>query len=121
MVAVLATIFSVDNQVSLWGSYERQFGLMTWLALPVLFLSLVRVLHSELMIDQLWLLLVWTSLPIVSYGLVQALALDPLAWQSDGASAVLSTLGRSNFLGAYLVMIIPLTIGRFFLGQHRWL
>jgi hypothetical protein len=34
VAVVLATIFSVDSQVSLWGSYERQFGLLTWRPCP---------------------------------------------------------------------------------------
>ncbi len=50
---------------------------------------------------------------------MQALRLDPLAWQSDSSSPVLSTVGRSNFLGTYLVLIIPLTWGQLLVARAR--
>jgi putative inorganic carbon (HCO3(-)) transporter len=52
------------------------------------------------------------SVAVAVYGLAQYVGLDPLPWITDSVSPVLSTLGRSNFLGAYLAMVIPFTLSR---------
>ncbi|MDX1613700.1 MAG: O-antigen ligase family protein [Candidatus Promineifilaceae bacterium] len=117
---VAATIFSIDSRLSLWGSYDRQFGLLTWLAPLLLFLAGLMVLQPASRRRLLVRALLWGSVPVVTYGLIQGLGADPFAWASDGASAVLATMGRSNFLGAYLVMIIPLTVGQLGAATRRW-
>lgn len=115
-----ATVFSVDPRLSLWGSYDRQFGFLTWLAPLGLFLAALTALQTPERQRLLLRVLVWSSGPIVLYGVVQALGADPFAWDSDGASAVLGTMGRSNFLGGYLVLIIPLTATELFSTARRW-
>lgn len=117
---VTATIFSVDPRLSLWGSYDRQFGLLTWLAPLALFLAALTALQTPERRHRLAQVLVWSSTFTILYGLVQALGADPFAWESDGASVVMGTLGRSNFLAAYLVMIIPLTLGELWSANRRW-
>ncbi len=106
---MLALTFSVDPRVSLWGAYERQQGLLTLLPYLFLFAFTAGLLETSAQWNRLVRALIWTSAPIVVYGLLQAAGLDPLHWQSDSASPVLSTLGRSNLLGSYLALVIPLT------------
>jgi hypothetical protein len=84
-----------------------------------LFLRVTLVVRTRQHVDLLWRALVWASAPVVLYGLLQALRLDPLAWQSDSSSPILSTVGRSNFLGTYLVLIIPLTWGQLLVARAR--
>ncbi len=57
---------------------------------------------------------------MTAYGLLQALGLDPIDWQTDAASPVLSTVGRANFLGSYLVLVAPLTAAWALQGRRRW-
>ncbi len=119
LALVASTLLSTDLRVSLWGSYERQQGLLTLLAYLVLFFCAITGLRTRQHIDLLWRALVWASAPVVLYGFLQAHRLDPLAWQSDAASPVLATVGRSNFLGTYLVLIIPLTWGQLVVARAR--
>ncbi len=116
----LATALSVNPRLSLWGSYERQQGLLTVGAYLALFLLTATGLRSRAQAERLWTALVWGSAPVVAYGLVQAVGLDPLDWQTDAASSVLSTVGRANFLGSYLVLAVPLTLGRALVARCRW-
>lgn len=116
----LATGLSVNPRLSLWGSYERQQGLLTVGAYLALFLLTARGLRTRAQAERLWTALVWGSAPVITYGLVQAVGLDPLDWQTDAASAVLSTVGRANFLGSYLVLVVPLTLGRALVARRRW-
>ena len=119
LALALATVFSVAPGTSLWGSYDRQQGLLTLGAYLALFLLTAANLRGREQVDRLWMALVWGSAPVVVYGLAQATGLDPLDWRTDAASSVLSTLGRANFVGSYLVLIVPLTAGRLILARRR--
>ncbi|MFZ1552945.1 MAG: hypothetical protein WAV53_16240, partial [Anaerolineae bacterium] len=119
LALVLATLQSTNLLVSLRGSYERQQGLLTQLAYPTLLLLTVPLLRTRQQMARLWEALVWTSAPVVAYGLLQALGVDPLGWQTDATSPVLSTLGRANFLGSYLVLMAPLTGGLLLINRRR--
>ena len=120
LAQVAATVLSVNPRASLWGSYERQQGLLTLGAYLALFLFTVANLRTRAQAERLWIVLVWGSAPVVVYGLLQALRLDPLGWRTDAASPVLSTIGRANFLGSYLALVIPLTAGRLLSTHRRW-
>jgi O-antigen ligase len=116
----LATALSVNPRLSLWGSYERQQGLLTVGAYLSLFVFTATGLRERAQAERLWTALVWGSALVVIYGLAQAIGLDPLDWQTDASSLVLSTVGRANFLGSYLVLIMPLTLGRALVARRRW-
>jgi O-antigen ligase/Flp pilus assembly protein TadD len=120
LAMALATAFSVDPRLSLWGSHERQQGLCTLLGYLALFLLIAANLRSRPQVDRLFLAMVWGSAPLVAYGLVQAAGLDPLDWHTDAASPVLSTLGRANFLGSYLVLVLPVTLRQTLLARRPW-
>ena len=117
---ILATLSSANPNSSLWGSYERKQGLITHGSYLALFLLTATNLRTRAQVERLWRALVWGSAPIVGYGLIQAAGLDPLTWRVDTAAPILSTIGRSNFLGSYLVLILPLTLGRMLLASRRW-
>ncbi|MHB0878817.1 MAG: O-antigen ligase family protein [Anaerolineae bacterium] len=117
---ILATVTSWEPRVSLLGSLARQQGLLTQGCYVFLFLLTAAALRRPEQIGRLWRTLVWASAPVVIYGLAQALGVDPLGWRSDGTSPVVSTLGRSNFVGSYLVLAMPLTAGLALVGGRRW-
>ena len=64
--------------------------------------------------------MVWGSVIPVAYGLLQACQLDPFVWDTDGSATIISTFGRSNFFGAYLMLVFPLTLGRWQMVSNRW-
>jgi O-antigen ligase len=94
-------------------------GPATTLSGVLFFLLLTRELRSGEQLQRLVTAIILGSIPVSLYGLVQAGGLDPLPWVSDSVSPVLSTLGRSNFLGAYLAVVIPLTVWRW-VEHRRW-
>ena len=119
-VAALATLASVNPRVSLWGAYERQQGLLTLGAYLGLFLFTAANLHTRAQVKRLLGAIAWGSAPVVAYGLLQTAGIDPLDWRTDAASPVLSTIGRANFLGSYLVLVVPLTAGLLLTARRRW-
>lgn len=120
LVVILATVVSVNPRTSLWGSYERRQGLLTLGAYVALFLLTATGLRTRAQAERLLTAIVWGSAPVIAYALLQAAAWDPLVWRTDAASPVLSTIGRANFLGSYLVLALPLTAGRALLARRRW-
>lgn len=121
----LATLFGTDARVSIWGLYERQQGLLTLLAYVIVFFAAAQSLRAPHALGRLRAAIVAGSTPVVAYGILQAMHLDPFAWQTDAESSLLSTLGRSNFVGSYLVILIPLTAwqiidARAAPGWRRW-
>ena len=116
----LATLVSVAPRWSIWGSYERGQGLLTLLAL-VAYAYLVYRYRAVCPLDE-WgpKATVLGSVIVVLYSLAQALELDPLPWQVEpGSFPIFGTLGRSNYLAAFLVMVMPLTAGWLLACQDR--
>ena len=111
-VQVLATIVSVDPHQSFWGFGPSRHGTLTTLTLLAFFFIARWSLGAEGERETLRTAMIVGSVPVTLYGMVQLLGLDPLSWTTDSVSHVHSTMGRSNFLGAYLAMIIPFVIAR---------
>ncbi|MDY6875945.1 MAG: tetratricopeptide repeat protein [Chloroflexota bacterium] len=112
VVYLLSTILSVTRWVSLFGSYQRLQGTYTTLAYIVVFLVILQGLRTRAQLDRLIGVIIINSLPISLYGLVQRNGLDPLPWGGDVTRRVASNMGNAIFVAAYLIMVVPLTIGR---------
>jgi O-antigen ligase/tetratricopeptide (TPR) repeat protein len=120
-VAVLATLFSIAPRWSVWGSYERGQGVLTLLAF-IAYACLVHGYRASYPLEE-WIprAVVLGSVAVVLYALAQAADLDPLDWQVEaGSFPVFGTLGRSNYLAAFLVMAMPLTAGWLAVSRERW-
>ncbi len=109
LVWILATLNSPNPSGSFWGVSDSG-GLVPEIMLLVSFGLWTRALQSEKQLERLISAMLLGSVPIVLYGLTQALGLDPLNWRTDSISSVLSTLGRSTTLGSYLAMLVPFTM-----------
>ena len=116
-----ATVMSVDIKLSVWGTAKHAEGLYTSLTYLALFAIVATRLRSELQARRLLWAIVAGSFPIVVYGLLQWFGIDAIAWDTTGWSRVLSTIGRSNFLGSYLVLSLPLCMGATLLTRRLWL
>lgn len=118
LVLLLTTATSLDPARSWWGASDRHGVLTTGCGL-LLFGLLRPALRSPRHISYHLLAWVAGSVPVCLYGLVQAGGFDPLAWQTDSVSPVLSTLGRSNNVGAYLALVVPLTLHLGWIGWRQ--
>ncbi|HEX2171242.1 MAG TPA: tetratricopeptide repeat protein [Dehalococcoidia bacterium] len=113
IVTLIATVASVFPAVSFWGSYQRMQGTLTFLSYVTVFFLAATHLRSRAQVDRLISVILWASLPIALYGIIQHLRLDPLPWGGDVTARVTANLGNAIFLPAYLIMVVPLTIFRF--------
>ena len=112
VVYIISTFFSIAPSSSLWGSYQRAQGLYTFLSYIVIFFAIAANLRRKSQINRLISLLIVTSLPIALYGVLQRYGLDPVPWEGKVQIRIASSMGNSIFVAAYIIMVIPLTIGR---------
>jgi tetratricopeptide (TPR) repeat protein len=112
-VYILTTITSVVPSVSFWGSYQRLQGTYTFLSYVVIFMLILNTLRSRQQLGRLLTVIIITSFPIALYGIIQHYQLDPLPWAGDVTARVAANMGNAIFVAAYMIMVAPLTIGRF--------
>ncbi|MCL7452198.1 MAG: tetratricopeptide repeat protein [Anaerolineae bacterium] len=120
-VHVAATAFAADRGLSLWGSYERAQGALTLVSYVLLFLVVSARLRTLDQARRLLAALVFTAVPVTALGLAQAVGWDPAGLVSNARSPLYTTLGRSNFTGAYLALLLPLTVALAVTTTRRWL
>ena len=107
---ILATAFAIDQTLSFFGSYERSQGLLTLLSYLLLFLMVSNRLRSHAQAWRLLGTLLLTALPLILIGLAQSAGWDPFGLHTNARSNIYATLGRANFVGAYLAMLVPLCL-----------
>lgn len=111
---VLATLLSTHLYTSLWGYYSRFNGGLISL---VVFIGVFLVLKNSFdqpQFSKIRNLIMVTILPIGGYGVVQHFTIDDI-------TRVYSTLGQPNWLGAYLVVVLPLVMDKYFDEKLEWL
>ena len=112
IVYILSTIFSVTPSISLFGSYQRLQGTYTTFSYLVIFLSVIANLRRSEQINRLVTTVIFASLPISFYGLLQHYGIDPIPWGGNVQIRIAANMGNSIFVAAYLIMVFPLTVGR---------
>ena len=112
LVYVCATITSVVPRVSLLGSYQRLQGTYTFLSYLVIFMLMLQGLRRRGQLQRLITMIIMTSLAPSLYGLIQHYGIDPLPWGGDVTFRVASNMGNAIFIGAYLILPVPLTVAR---------
>jgi tetratricopeptide (TPR) repeat protein/O-antigen ligase len=112
VVYVISTIFSVTPRTSFWGSYQRLQGMYTTFSYLVIFAAMIGNLRRRAQVERLITVAILTSLPISLYGILQRYRIDPVPWGGDVSNRIAANLGNSIFVAAFLIMVLPLTIGR---------
>ncbi len=116
-VVLLATAASILPSLSWYGSYARAQGALTTLAYLVVGLAVLAFLRRPGQVERLGTAIALSGVAPACYGWVQHFGADPLRWQqSDLSARVPGTMGNPIFLGALLVMTIPLAAYRLLLA-----
>ena len=118
VVYLIATVFSVAPQASIFGSYQRLQGTFTTFSYLVLFAVVAGNLRRRAQVERAITVAIITSLPASLYGIIQHYQLDPLPWGGDTTQRVTANMGNAIFLGAYLIMTAPVVLGRVVTSFH---
>ncbi len=119
LVLSLSTLLSSAPYTALFGSLDRANGLLTQLSYLLLFASVATQItpQSSQHIVQAAIL---TALPVCLLALAQAGGWQPMPLLSDARSPLTATLGRANFTGAYLALLLPLTLSAAQSTPEKW-
>ena len=109
---IISTIISIDPHTSLWGYYSRfHGGLMSTVSYTVLYYALVTHFSGEPKAIKNLLTAILSSAVVTSfYAILEHFGIDKNIWVQDVQNRVFSTLGQPNWLSAYLVALLPLTL-----------
>lgn len=106
----ISTFISIDPHTSFFGYYSRlNGGLLCFLDFSVLYFILPNYLNSKFK-NQFINTVLLSGIFISFYGIAQHFGIDKNLWVQDVQSRVFSTLGQPNWLAAFLVIIIPLSL-----------
>ena len=109
LALLFSTSLSTYPHTAIFGALDRGNGVLTQISYLLLFVYIAtmsdmqrnkRLLHA----------IILTAVPICLLGLAQAAGWQPLPVVTDARSPITTTLGRANFTGAYLAMLLPLTL-----------
>lgn len=120
LVIIVTTVTAVNWRLSFWGSLERGQGALTLLTYLLLFLLTANYCRSLERVRWLLTAMVLTAVPLVFISFLQAVGWDPFGLLSDARSPLYATLGRANFLAAYLAMLVPLTLALLLTTEDRY-
>ncbi len=115
-VISISTFFSVNREVSFFGDYDRQLGLVAYIYFFLFFFILIINIKSRKEINSIIKTAAFSSFFVSLYGLVQTFGFDTLSWSESASTRVVSTLGQPNYLGSYLVLLMPVTL---YLGSYE--
>ena len=109
LIFVLSTLFSPNRYTAIFGTLDRANGALTQASYLLLFFCVATQIDSRRS-QRLLRAIVLTAAPICLLGLGQAMGWQPLPIWSDARSPAVTTLGRANFTGAYLALLLPLSL-----------
>jgi len=106
----ISTFISIDPHTSFFGYYSRlNGGLLSLLVFSTLYFILPNYLNSKLK-NQIINTILLSGFFVSIYGIAQHFGIDKNLWVQDVQSRIFSTLGQPNWLAAFLVILIPLSL-----------
>jgi len=114
---VISTYYSIDPHTSFFGYYSRlNGGLLSLICYLLLYFILSVYLDSDFKKNIINFSL-FSAFLVSIYAIAEHFGIDKNLWVQDVQSRVFSTLGQPNWLAAYLCILIPFSIFKFFNSQ----
>ncbi|MDD3067057.1 MAG: O-antigen ligase family protein [Candidatus Gracilibacteria bacterium] len=121
-IVILSTVFSSERIVSLFGSYFRQQGLITYLAYFAWLGILLWLLQAQTFLKKIPLLFASIGGIISSFALLDWLLPSILNFTNREVflGRVFFPIGHPNFLAQTLLLILPFTLLVIFETKGKW-
>lgn len=127
----LATIFSIHPRTSWFGYYTRfNGGLLSILAYISLYYLIVKYFNSQQLVRLVKITILVAGIAVIyaipeHFGFSPSCALitktyDVSCWVQDVKTRVFGTFGQPNWLAAYLITILPLSLAWFTTAKQAW-
>ena len=109
---LISSIFSIDPHVSWFGYYSRfNGGMWSVISYVLLFYAYMSNRSDKTNETNMLKVALATGALVALYGVLERMGIDKDLWVQDVQNRVFSTLGQPNWLAAYLVALIPLSMG----------
>lgn len=109
-ILLISTLFSIDPRTSWLGYYSRfNGGFLSILSYSLLYWAFVSNIDKKQANFLLKGSLVTAAL-VSLYGVMERFGIDKNVWVQDVVNRVFSTLGQPNWLAAYLVALLPVSM-----------
>jgi tetratricopeptide (TPR) repeat protein len=115
-----SALVSLEPAASVWGASVRLDGILTLASYLVVFATVAARLRRRGAVERLFDVMVVATIPVCLYSLMQAGGLDPIDWLGtafEQRARAFSMLGNPIFAGAYLVLLLPVTLAW---GLESW-
>lgn len=118
---VISTIISINPHTSLWGYYSRfHGGLMSTVSYITLYYALVTHFQGETKAIKNIINCILASAALISvYGVLEHFGIDKNVWVQDVQNRIFSTLGQPNWLSAFLIALLPLSLFQIVTSQKN--
>ena len=111
---IISTIYSIDPHTSFFGYYSRlNGGLLSLICYALLYWIISTYIDSNFK-KQIINFSLLSGFLISIYAIAQHFGIDKNLWVQDVQSRVFSTFGQPNWLAAYLCILLPFSIYKFF-------
>ena len=108
---MVSSVFSTDPHVSWLGYYSRfNGGMWSIISYILLYYAFVSNLTSWSNWKNLIKVALASASVVALYGVAERLGVDKHLWVQDVQNRVFSTLGQPNWLAAYLVALLPISL-----------
>ena len=110
VLSIVSIVFSDNPVMAIWGKFRRQEGLYTVVTYALLFLFSRAYFREN---NEIVNIMSITAVLVSVYGICQYYGIDPIPRDEIRFSWVgraFSTMGNPNFLGSYLVLMLPLSL-----------
>lgn len=106
----ISTFISIDITTSFFGYYSRlNGGLLSIISFALLYWLLAVYINKDFK-RKIINTLLFSGLLVSLFGIAEHFGIDKHIWVQDVQSRVFSTLGQPNWLAAYLVMLLPISL-----------
>lgn len=112
LIAVVATLFSIDPHLSTWGQLYRYEGLVTIISYIFIYYAAVHFVRRQGEQNLLLGSVLLVSGLVSVYAILQRFGIDFITWDAEMMDVTRSfaTFGNPVFLGAYVVLVLPIAI-----------
>uniref|UniRef100_A0A7C3RM19 Tetratricopeptide repeat protein n=1 Tax=Dictyoglomus thermophilum TaxID=14 RepID=A0A7C3RM19_DICTH len=117
---ILSTIFSTNFYLSFFGSYMRQMGFLSYFFYFVIFFLIYDVVDSQKEQNYFFWAIIFSTVIVTFVGILQIYRLMPWFERVRTESRIISTLGHADFLGHFLVMVIPIILSKIYTSEKYY-
>lgn len=120
ILLIISLFFSRDIFFAIVGYPKRWEGIITLIMYMILFIAARNVKEPD---NMFFKGVFFTSCIVAAFGIFQYYGMDPFPrdqWRGEWVGMAFSTIGNPNFLGTYIVLMIPLSMHLFIVKKKNY-